>query len=265
MHRTPSLALCITLVWTLSAVVPAQAQPGTVLSHQKISGTAGGVPSGQAWFDVLDVESRRTKAVSVATPGQVRSVQGGTSSSILTVTSPVEYELINHSQGIVSVDFELSEAVSLDGVSFVAFDAFNWDISASGTYTAQANWQLLYQGQALMDPAVMGSIEFGSGTLRGVARGAAFLPEMDPGTMADGVRFIFDYTGTGTFTTELSSINQDDALNWRFASCAFSSPGPHRTRLLCGLPALPWSTEQPLDWQVIEFDEPVSTNNWRYA
>ncbi len=42
MHRTPSLALCITLVWTLSAVAPAQAQPGTVLSHQKISDTAGG-------------------------------------------------------------------------------------------------------------------------------------------------------------------------------------------------------------------------------
>ncbi len=34
--------MCITLVWTLSAVVPAQAQPGTVLSHQKISGTEGG-------------------------------------------------------------------------------------------------------------------------------------------------------------------------------------------------------------------------------
>ncbi len=42
MHRTPSLALCITWVWTLSAVVPAQAQPGTVLSHQKISDTEGG-------------------------------------------------------------------------------------------------------------------------------------------------------------------------------------------------------------------------------
>ncbi len=43
MYRTPSLALCITLVWTLSAVVPAQAQqPGTVLSHQKISDTQGG-------------------------------------------------------------------------------------------------------------------------------------------------------------------------------------------------------------------------------
>ncbi len=42
MDRIPSLALCITLVWTLSAVVPAQAQPGTVLSHQKISDTQGG-------------------------------------------------------------------------------------------------------------------------------------------------------------------------------------------------------------------------------
>ncbi|MCH8881312.1 MAG: FG-GAP repeat protein, partial [Planctomycetes bacterium] len=42
MHRIPSLALCITLVWTLSAVAPAQAQPGTVLSHQKISDTQGG-------------------------------------------------------------------------------------------------------------------------------------------------------------------------------------------------------------------------------
>ncbi len=42
MHRTPSFALCITLVWTLSAVAPAQAQPGTVLSQQKISETEGG-------------------------------------------------------------------------------------------------------------------------------------------------------------------------------------------------------------------------------
>ncbi len=42
MHRTLSLALCITLVWTLSAVVPAHAQPGWVLSHQKISDTQGG-------------------------------------------------------------------------------------------------------------------------------------------------------------------------------------------------------------------------------
>ena len=42
MHRTPSLALCITLVQALSAVGPAQAQPGTVLSHQKISDTQGG-------------------------------------------------------------------------------------------------------------------------------------------------------------------------------------------------------------------------------
>ena len=42
MNRIPSLALCITLVWTLSAVVPAQAQPGWVLSHQKISDTQGG-------------------------------------------------------------------------------------------------------------------------------------------------------------------------------------------------------------------------------
>ena len=42
MHRIPSLALCISLVWTLSAVVPARAQPGTVLSHQKISDTEGG-------------------------------------------------------------------------------------------------------------------------------------------------------------------------------------------------------------------------------
>ncbi|MCH8881337.1 MAG: FG-GAP repeat protein, partial [Planctomycetes bacterium] len=41
MHRTPSLALCITLVQALSAVVPAQAQPGMVLSHQKISDTEG--------------------------------------------------------------------------------------------------------------------------------------------------------------------------------------------------------------------------------
>ena len=43
MHRTPSLALCITLVWTLSEVVPARAQqPGMVLSHQKISDMQGG-------------------------------------------------------------------------------------------------------------------------------------------------------------------------------------------------------------------------------
>ncbi len=42
MHRIPSLVLCITWVWTLSAVVPARAQPGTVLSHQKISDTEGG-------------------------------------------------------------------------------------------------------------------------------------------------------------------------------------------------------------------------------
>ena len=42
MHRIPSLALCIMLVWTLLAVVPAQAQPGWVLSHQKISDTEGG-------------------------------------------------------------------------------------------------------------------------------------------------------------------------------------------------------------------------------
>ena len=42
MHRIPSLALGITLVWTLSAVAPAQ--PGTVLSHQKISDTQGGRP-----------------------------------------------------------------------------------------------------------------------------------------------------------------------------------------------------------------------------
>ncbi len=42
MHRTPSLALCITLVLTLLAVVPAHAQPGTVLTHQKISDTEGG-------------------------------------------------------------------------------------------------------------------------------------------------------------------------------------------------------------------------------
>ena len=41
MHRTPSLALCITLVLALSAVVPAQAQPGAVLDHQKISDTQG--------------------------------------------------------------------------------------------------------------------------------------------------------------------------------------------------------------------------------
>ncbi len=41
MHRIPSRALCITLVQALSAVVPAQAQPGTVLSHQKISDTQG--------------------------------------------------------------------------------------------------------------------------------------------------------------------------------------------------------------------------------
>ncbi|MCH8880668.1 MAG: VCBS repeat-containing protein, partial [Planctomycetes bacterium] len=42
MHRIPSLALCITLVQALSAVAPAQAQPGMVLSHQKISDTEGG-------------------------------------------------------------------------------------------------------------------------------------------------------------------------------------------------------------------------------
>ena len=42
MHRTPSLALCIILVWTLSAVVPAHAQPGMVLSHQKITVAVGG-------------------------------------------------------------------------------------------------------------------------------------------------------------------------------------------------------------------------------
>ena len=42
MHRIPSLALCITLVQALSAVAPAQAQPGMVLSHQKISDTQGG-------------------------------------------------------------------------------------------------------------------------------------------------------------------------------------------------------------------------------
>jgi hypothetical protein len=42
MHRTPLFAFCITLVWTLSAVAPAQAQPGTVLSQQKISETEGG-------------------------------------------------------------------------------------------------------------------------------------------------------------------------------------------------------------------------------
>ncbi len=41
MHRIPSLALCITLVQGLSAVEPASAQPGTVLSHQKISDTQG--------------------------------------------------------------------------------------------------------------------------------------------------------------------------------------------------------------------------------
>ncbi|MCZ6652977.1 MAG: hypothetical protein O7D91_08115 [Planctomycetota bacterium] len=42
MLRIPSLALCITLVQALSAVVPAHAQPGWVLSHQKISDTEGG-------------------------------------------------------------------------------------------------------------------------------------------------------------------------------------------------------------------------------
>ncbi len=42
MHRTPSLALCITLVQALSAVVPAQAQPGTLKSHQQISETERG-------------------------------------------------------------------------------------------------------------------------------------------------------------------------------------------------------------------------------
>ncbi len=42
MHRIPSLALCITLVQALSVVAPAQAQPGWVLSHQKISDTEGG-------------------------------------------------------------------------------------------------------------------------------------------------------------------------------------------------------------------------------
>jgi len=42
-HRTPSLALCITLVSTLSAVAPAHTQqPGWIPSHQKISDTEGG-------------------------------------------------------------------------------------------------------------------------------------------------------------------------------------------------------------------------------
>ena len=54
MHRIPSLALCITLVQALSAVVPAHAQPGTVLSHQKISDTSGDLPKGALdandWF-----------------------------------------------------------------------------------------------------------------------------------------------------------------------------------------------------------------------
>ena len=55
MHRTPSLALCITVVWTLSGVVPAHAQPGMVLSHQKISDTEGGftgILDNFDWFGV---------------------------------------------------------------------------------------------------------------------------------------------------------------------------------------------------------------------
>ncbi|MCH8251883.1 MAG: FG-GAP repeat protein [Planctomycetes bacterium] len=42
MHRIRSLALFTVLVWALLAVVPARAQPGWVLAHQKISDTEGG-------------------------------------------------------------------------------------------------------------------------------------------------------------------------------------------------------------------------------
>ena len=53
MHRIPSLALCITLVWALSAVAPAHGQPGTVLSHQKISDTEGGLTGTLDNFDLF--------------------------------------------------------------------------------------------------------------------------------------------------------------------------------------------------------------------
>ncbi|MCH7720448.1 MAG: FG-GAP repeat protein, partial [Planctomycetes bacterium] len=42
MRRRATLALHITLAWILVTAAPAQAQPGTVLSHQKISDTEGG-------------------------------------------------------------------------------------------------------------------------------------------------------------------------------------------------------------------------------
>ena len=57
MHRIPSLALCITLVQALSAVVPAHAQPGTVKSHQKISDIEGG------WASERNIDAADNTAV----------------------------------------------------------------------------------------------------------------------------------------------------------------------------------------------------------